>query len=249
MTGDAAPSERPPAGRGGPLLALDTATRTAVVALGDADGTVIAEDRWSSGHRHGSELLSRLEALLAGNGTALADLGGIVVGVGPGSFTGLRVGLAAAKVLAYSLGLPLVGVSSVEAIGFGALAGSSATRVAVLLPAGSSDRYLARIKRGADGLPVLAAPPRLVAGGAVRPPDGDVPLLAVDLEAADAGGAAVSAGSAALEGLAAGLLAIGAARLRSGATTDVAELVPAYVALPRGISDAVSGIRWSPDLR
>ena len=64
----------------GLLLALDTATSRAVLALGAADGTLLAADTWPAGHRHVEELLPRLEALLAGHGWdrgALSSLAGI----------------------------------------------------------------------------------------------------------------------------------------------------------------------------
>jgi hypothetical protein len=84
------------------LLAIDTATRTAVVAVGARDGGLVAEERWSSEHRHGAELLQHLDLLFARAGITLDDVAAIVAGIGPGSFTGLRVGLATAKVIAYS---------------------------------------------------------------------------------------------------------------------------------------------------
>jgi len=252
------------------LLAIDTATRTAVVALGDREGRLVGEKRWSSQHRHGSELLPHLDTLFGATGTALADVGAVVAGVGPGSFTGLRVGLATAKVVAYSRHIPVVAVSTLEAIAHGALYPSETpphgdpSRVAVVLPAGTTDRYLALVGRGADELPALVEPPRLVPGtafggrslstwvGSVGGVAGlGVSLVAVDLEAAEIGigDAAAAAGTAAVKQLGRSLLRIGAARLLVGVTTHLAELVPAYVALPRGIAEAVSGMAWSPDLR
>lgn len=253
---------------GGLLLAIDTSTRTAVVALGTRAGRLVAEERWSSQHRHGVELLQHLDALFTAAGTTLDGVGAVVAGLGPGSFTGLRVGLATAKVIAYSRRIPIVAVSSFAALAHGALAGPDAAanaggdeppaRVAVTLPAGSTDRYLAEVKRGKDGLPALAKQPRLVAGS-VRGPmpalaatattENEPLLIAVDLDAGQAAPEALGAGHAAVERLAEGLVVIGAARLRAGDVADIAELVPAYVALPRGVTDAASGMAWSPDLR
>lgn len=234
--------------RPGPLLAIDTATRTAVVALGDPDGRLLREERWSSAHRHGSELLTRLDALLGTSRISLRDVGGIVVGVGPGSFTGLRVALATAKVIAHSVGLPLVGVSSLEALAACALASNG--RVVVLLPAGTADRYVASVLRGPDGLPALDGEPRLLPGtAAARDLAGDARIVAVDLDDDELPPGAAEAGGAAAECLSAGLLALGARAIRDGSTVDPAELVPAYVALPRGVTDAAGGMAWSPDLR
>src|SRR5665811_1313008 len=89
------------------LLAIDTSTSRTVLALGRSDGTLLAADTWEAGHRHGEELLPRLDGFLEGRGldrTALARLSGIVVGTGPGAFTGLRVGIATAKALAVAFG-------------------------------------------------------------------------------------------------------------------------------------------------
>ena len=81
----------------------------------------------------------------------------LAVGTGPGSFTGLRVGLATAKTIAYARGLPLLGVPSSDALRRAAIeqAGAPAD-VAVVLPAGAHDHYLARAGEAA----VLVAPGR-----------------------------------------------------------------------------------------
>src|SRR5512143_949176 len=92
------------------ILAIDTATSLVVVAAGRPDGSVIGVRTFAAGHRHGSHLLPAIEALTAEAALDLAHLGGVVVGLGPGAFTGLRVGLATAKTLAHALGLRIVGV-------------------------------------------------------------------------------------------------------------------------------------------
>ena len=124
----------------GRLLAMDTATSRAIVALGDADGTLIGHETWDAGHRHGEELLPRVRALLERTGTELPTLGAVIVGTGPGAFTGLRVGLATAKALARALDLPIVGVTTAAAL----LAGVEPPADALLLPAGPSDRIRTR---------------------------------------------------------------------------------------------------------
>ena len=87
-----------------------------MIAVGEPDGTLVEERGWVAGYRHGEELLGRIEALLADLGQAPAALGGIVVGTGPGAFTGLRVGIATAKGLAYALRLPIAGVPTSDAL-------------------------------------------------------------------------------------------------------------------------------------
>ncbi|MEJ7652543.1 MAG: tRNA (adenosine(37)-N6)-threonylcarbamoyltransferase complex dimerization subunit type 1 TsaB [Chloroflexia bacterium] len=95
------------------LLALDTSTEYAGVALYGEEG-VLASTVWRSVRMHTVQLLPTVDALLTRAGLSPADLTGIAVALGPGSFTGVRVGLATAKGLSASLGLPLVGVSTLE---------------------------------------------------------------------------------------------------------------------------------------
>ena len=94
-------------------LAIDTSTGTAGLAL-VKDGEVLAELTWRCGQNHTTQLLPNLEYLLNQNKVNLQSLTGIIVARGPGSFNGLRVGVSTAKGLAFSLGIPIVGVSSLE---------------------------------------------------------------------------------------------------------------------------------------
>lgn len=209
------------------ILVLDTATRTPIVALAAADGALLAERHWESRHRHGEELLARLDEVLAEAGMSRRALTAVVVGTGPGSFTGLRIGLATAKTIAYALSIPIVGVSSTRALALAALhADPGATKVTIALPAGAADRYVHSF-RIVDGVPIEAKPPTLVA----TPP-----------KAHERDGQEIS-------GLAAALAQLGAIALSKGESADPATLVPAYVALPRGIAAAAAEMTWSPDLR
>ncbi len=95
------------------LLAIDTSTAVASVAL--YDGQVRAEHTWRAGQNHTSQLLPRVRELLDEAGAGVSDLKAVGVALGPGSFNGLRVGLATAKLLGFSLGLPVVGIDTLEA--------------------------------------------------------------------------------------------------------------------------------------
>jgi hypothetical protein len=227
---------QPRAGRAGEglLIALDTATTTAVVVLGDQSGRSRAESRWAAGYRHGEDLLTRIDGLLAEQRAAVADLTGVIVGTGPGAFTGLRVGLATAKGLAVGLGLPLVGVPTSQALMDAARRGlQAASSLALLVPAGPSDRVLV-----SDGSA------RLLPGGEEPDLEAGTLLVAVDL-AGRAPDESIRLGERAVGGLAAALLRIGASRLAAGERDDVAQLVPEYVSLPRGISRISGEVSWS----
>lgn len=234
------------------FLALDTATRHPTLALINSAGNVMGGRQWESQHRHGEQLLEELDRLLEGVGARAGDFAGVIVGVGPGSFTGLRVGLATAKTIVYSLNVPIVGVSTTQAL---ALAASDLERggatIAVTLPAGATDRYVHRIVvDGESGVREMGPPQLVVPGSAFQDAAADALIVAVDLEGADDIAAdARTRGTSALRGLARALAALGTAALKDGKDDDVARLVPAYVALPRGIAKAAAEMTWSPDLR
>ena len=222
---------------GGRLLAIDTSTSVAVVALGDADGWLEAQEGWAAGYRHGEDLLPRVRTLLDQQGVALDALAGIVVGIGPGAFTGLRVGIATAKGIAHALPVPIAGVPSGEALLAAAAASGVATPV-LLLPAGPNDTVLVRAGAHPERLPGGTAP-ELNAGET---------LVAVDL-AGRASAEAIALGERARDGFPAALLHLGAHRFANGTGDDLARFVPEYVTLPRGVAATSGEVAWSRDPR
>lgn len=97
------------------LLALDTATGSIGAAV-LADGAVLAEVTHHDSRRHGELLAPAVEEALAGAGASVRDLTGVVVGVGPGPFTGLRVGIVTGLVMARVRDIPVHGVCSLDAL-------------------------------------------------------------------------------------------------------------------------------------
>lgn len=95
------------------LLAIDTATRVISLALHDGD-RVWAETSWETANHHTVELAPAVAQMLDRANTAPAKLKGVAVALGPGSFTGLRIGLGLAKGMATALDLPLFGVPTLE---------------------------------------------------------------------------------------------------------------------------------------
>jgi tRNA threonylcarbamoyl adenosine modification protein YeaZ len=116
------------------VLVLDSATpaiTAAVVSVGpEPDITVLAERVTVDARAHGELLAPQIAAVLADVGKAPADLGAVVAGVGPGPFTGLRVGLVTAAALADTLGIPTYGVCSLDGLGALTVAGGGTVLVA-----------------------------------------------------------------------------------------------------------------------
>jgi len=97
------------------VLALDTATAQVGVAIG-VDDRVVGEVRLVGGRRHAEHLVPVIEALCRESGVALDQMAAIGVGIGPGLFTGLRVGVATATMLAHVLTIPVVPVGSLDLV-------------------------------------------------------------------------------------------------------------------------------------
>ncbi len=97
------------------VLALDTSTAVASVALYDGDA-VLAETTWLGGRTHATRLLGEIDAALTLAGRTSDDIAGIAVARGPGSFTGVRVGLSVAKGMAAGLNIPVWGVGTLAVL-------------------------------------------------------------------------------------------------------------------------------------
>lgn len=102
------------------LLAIDTASEQVSVAVGDAT-RVDAAFHVASDRRHVEALVPAIEMLLGNLGLTVHDLSAVAVDVGPGLFTGMRVGIATARMLAHIAEIPVVGVDSLTTVAFGAL--------------------------------------------------------------------------------------------------------------------------------
>jgi tRNA threonylcarbamoyladenosine biosynthesis protein TsaB len=99
------------------LLAVDTSTLTGALALLQ-DGRLVAESRLGVAVTHGERLLPAIDGILGAAGWTARDLDALAVAVGPGSFTGLRIGISTVKGLAYASGRPVVPVPTLEALAF-----------------------------------------------------------------------------------------------------------------------------------
>ncbi|MCB2185930.1 MAG: tRNA (adenosine(37)-N6)-threonylcarbamoyltransferase complex dimerization subunit type 1 TsaB [Deltaproteobacteria bacterium] len=211
------------------ILALDTAGRSAGLALAGDDG-VLAELSLGPGPSHSRRLLPCVEFLLAQTERRRDELTGLAVNLGPGYFTGLRIGLATAQGLALGLGLPVAGVSSLRLLALGA-----ACQPGQLWAVADARRglvYAAAFQAAADGsltrqeedlaisparlAPLLSPPALLVGDGARLHQDA---LLAPGLSLAPPLTDTCRPGLLALEG---------ARRLAAGQGVDPADLRPRY---------------------
>jgi tRNA threonylcarbamoyladenosine biosynthesis protein TsaB len=96
-----------------PLLAIDTASAQGGIAL--YDGLMLSLRSWPAERSHTTTLLSEIHHLLSAADLAVGDLAAVAIAIGPGAFTGLRVGLSVAKGFHLATGVPLVGISTLEA--------------------------------------------------------------------------------------------------------------------------------------
>ncbi len=221
------------------ILAIDTSTSHVLVAAGTPNGSLLQVTTWEAGYRHGEQLLPAIGRLHGELNLRRSRITAIVVGTGPGAFTGLRVGIATAKALAYSLGRPIIGVSSAEALIAASTDGATPpAQIVLLLPAGASDRIVVR----------HGQPPELLPGGnEPELAEGEV-LVAVDLDGRAPTEASLR-GDAAQFHFGAALMRMGTDRFEAGDVDDLSRLVPDYVTLPRGVRAPSGEVAWSRDHR
>jgi len=197
------------------VLALDTATPTLIAGLAEwsrhGETEVLAERAVPSGTRHAELLTPAIAGVLADAGLTMGQLDAVVTGLGPGPFTGLRVGVVTAAALADARGLPVIGVCSLDAIGSGART--------VVTDARRKEIYWATY--GPDGS-------RLTGPSVDKPADVDLPepVVGDPALAADRLGRPLVAA----EVTTAGLLRAAARQLAD--PSSVAPLVPLYLRRP-----------------
>ena len=214
-----------------PWLGIDTATDQAAVAV--AADTVLAERAWQSGRNHTSELAAAVADVLQRAGMPAGALEGIAVAIGPGSYTGLRVGLALAKGLALASGTPVVGVPTAHALA-AALSPPVTERslpLHVMLRAGRGRHAVAMYPSAGAEWPSaesLRSWPLLEWLAANRPPAWVVGELTADEAAAVRAAGFVTVGPAASVRRAAFLVEV-ARRRPPGADPGLADLVPVYL--------------------
>jgi tRNA threonylcarbamoyladenosine biosynthesis protein TsaB len=163
------------------LLGFDTSTSATSVALRLADGrTREARDDPPSGEHpgHATRLLTLVHELLEREGLRWSSIERIAVGVGPGTFTGLRVGLATARGLAQSLGVELVGVSSLQALAHVALGAEPTPTVLAVIDARRGEVFAAAYEPGDATSGETGGAPRELSAPAALAPEAVTELIA-----------------------------------------------------------------------
>jgi tRNA threonylcarbamoyladenosine biosynthesis protein TsaB len=241
------------------VLVVESATDTAAVALADESGPlgslVVAR-----GRRHTETIAPAIEALCRRTGVALSDLDLLGVDVGPGLFTGLRVGVGTVKALAFALDIPVVTATSLEVLAH-SLARSGAVAGRLLVPVVDARRgevFWARFRSGPDGATAVDVPTTVdVPTGGADPEAISAPEVLADVLSAE-GEPLLLAGDGALRyrslfGAVPGVTLAGAAhtsppvaalaelcltRGRAGVVHDGAEVMPRY------LREADARINW-----
>jgi tRNA threonylcarbamoyladenosine biosynthesis protein TsaB len=163
------------------LLAFDTATPATVVAASPDPGQVVVRRHDPAPEErpaHATALLPLVDGALAAAGLELADVERIGVGTGPGSFTGLRIGLATARGMAQALTVPLAPIPSLEALAAGAAVEAGPDRaVFAVIDAGRGEGFAAAFRGGrALGEPAALGPDALAEAAAALATGPETPL-------------------------------------------------------------------------
>lgn len=167
------------------LLAIDTAT-SAVTAAVHADGSVLAGVSLSESRKHAETLAPAIDTAMKEAGLVPADLDAVAVGVGPGPFTGLRVGIVTAATLGLALGIPVYAVCSLDAIAYEVAGSEQHREFLVATDARRKEVYWARyvVVDGAperQGEPAVCLPADVDHALRELPTAGGGPLLYPDL--------------------------------------------------------------------
>ncbi|MEW6051244.1 MAG: tRNA (adenosine(37)-N6)-threonylcarbamoyltransferase complex dimerization subunit type 1 TsaB [Candidatus Zixiibacteriota bacterium] len=205
------------------LLAIDSSTRALKLAVSfGADRLVKSEELME--RSHGQVLTKKIGELLASAGLTTRNLHGIVVSIGPGSFTGLRIGLAAAKGMAVALHLPVVGISTFEVAAY--RLSEMREPIRVLIPLKKDELFMGTVVNGACDLNQI----RILTHEQVIQESGELHHVAIGFDLQHSLPRLRSPdGQSELSFDAAYLLQLGRLRLEQGRPDDLTTLEPLYL--------------------
>jgi tRNA threonylcarbamoyladenosine biosynthesis protein TsaB len=213
------------------ILALDTATEACSVAIYTEDG-VIGRCR-DVGRGHAELILGMVDGILAESGISLGRLDGIAASVGPGAFTGVRISVSVAQGLAFGSGLPVVPVTTLEALALAAIGGGAAA-VLACLDARMDEVYWACFSADVGRGLIGHGRPRVSAVAAVSVPLGGIVQgigrgFGAHAELQAHTGVVLPPGAADALPDARYMATLGAIRLRAGEGVDPSDLTPLYL--------------------
>ena len=246
------------------VLGLDTSTALLSAAVLD-NGALVAErtresvrprDRRPGRSNHAEGLLPLIEEVLDGAGTAFTGLALLGVAVGPGSFTGLRIGISTAKGLAYGSDIPVVGVRTLEASAYRVPVEEDAVFVCPMIDARKGEVYAALFRRTAADFECLiedslAAPEAMVgrvesvAAGSCLYLGSGAQAYADVITRCGAGRARVSDGTG-YASVAAAVASLAEVGYVAAPETAAASLAPRYIRPPDAVASAGRGTAGSP---
>ena len=243
------------------VIGLDTGASPASLAI-VLNGRIAGEVSRPTAS-HGAAIAGAVDELLAAAGITVRELGAIAVGIGPGSFTGLRIGASYAKGIAFATGCAIVGVPSLDAIALGALEDPRARTGATVCPildARKGEVYTALYRIVPDGLEKLSRDLVMPLARLISELDHGA-ILAGDTKANDAaallrqkGIEAIAIGNQILEKRGRYIAALGAARFARGESDSIAAFEPLYVRSPEAeaaraakASTAITEVLWSAE--
>lgn len=217
-------------------LSIDTSTRTAGIALSKA-GRALGEMVWQAEYNHTTQLMPSIEYLMGQTGAKPKDLTAIIVAVGPGSYSGLRVGISAAKGLATALGIPMAGVNTLLLEAYPFL--SAGLPVQPLLDAGRGEVSTSKFRHIAGAARLETMEPAIMGieqlCDAIKEPTvfcGEYLPAARDAIVERLGARAVCPPDSALIRRPSCLAELGWQRLRRGEGEDAASIQPVYLRPP-----------------
>ena len=228
------------------IIAIDTATETASVAIAHREGGIAAELTWRAGRNHTMHVHPTLRHVMMLAGITTNDLTGIVATRGPGSFTGIRIGLATAKGLAQGLDVPIAGVGTLAAAAYGAVHLGRPVWSVVNAGRGqySAAAYVESDEHGVEQLveEVILSPEELVSRMAERDKEcvltGEFDEELSETARNSLGGALTIAPDVVRTRTAANAARLGLLRLQKGDVDDVATLEPLYLRPPAAVERA-----------
>jgi len=212
------------------VLGIETSTKVCSVALVDGRG-VCAESSAEDRHVHSDMIVSLIEQTMRSSGVALPEVEAVAVSVGPGSFTGLRIGMSAAKGLCKALTIPLVAVPTFEAVASAVFdAHPHEKRVMVAVDAKRDDLYITMFEKAGEACRILGET-EIIPASKLRSALGSTRLVCTDRAALATG--SPGAELAVLDYLrfvsGARVARRGRARLLQGLFSDVGTLEPLYL--------------------